>query len=321
MEAERLRNLALDPAMVESERNVVLSEWRTTVQNDNFGLLEQELYAALYRRHPYRWPVLGWESDIRSLTAADLRAYFQRAYAPNNCVMVAVGDVTADAFLRLAEKYFAPLPRRDLPPAVDSAEPAQHQERRVELDRPAQSPQQLIGFHVPPTADPDYWPLQTAGAVLTLGRSSRLYRRLVRHEKVAVSVSSWLHLSLDPGDFILDLDLKQDADLARTGRALDDEMERLQRAPVSARELRAAKNKLLTAHARAIHTNSGMADWLGTYEVFFGDYRKLFSAPQAIERVTAADVQRVAQKYLIVSNRTVATLRPTAASPTREPVR
>ncbi len=265
--------------------------------------------------------MLGWESDIRSLTAADLRAYFQRAYAPNNCVMVAVGDVTADAFLRLAEKYFAPLPRRDLPPAVDSAEPAQHQERRVELDRPAQSPQQLIGFHVPPTADPDYWPLQTAGAVLTLGRSSRLYRRLVRHEKVAVSVSSWLHLSLDPGDFILDLDLKQDADLARTGRALDDEMERLQRAPVSARELRAAKNKLLTAHARAIHTNSGMADWLGTYEVFFGDYRELFSAPQAIERVTAADVQRVAQKYLIVSNRTVATLRPTAASPTREPVR
>ena len=321
MEAERLANLKFDPGVTESERNVVLSEWRTSVENDNSGFLEQELHAALYRQHPYRWPVLGWERDIRSWTVADLRAYFERGYAPNNCVMVAVGDVAADHFVRLAEKYFAPLPRRDPLPPVGPAEPAQHEERRVEVDRPAQAPRQVIAYHVPPTADPDYWPMQTVSALLTLGRGSRLYHRLVRHEKLAVSVSSWLHLSLDPGEFVIDLNLKRHADPAGVDRALDDEMERLKTTPVPTRELQAARNKLLTAHARAIHTDSGMAEWLGSYAVFFGDYRKLFSAPQAVERVTAQDVQRVTRKYLVAANRTIATLKPTAGASAREPAK
>jgi zinc protease len=320
MEAERLRNLTFDPTMVESERKVVLSERLTTVENDPFGYLEEELYAALYQKHPYRWPVLGWASDIRSWTVSDLRDHVQRGYAPNNCVLVAVGDVTADAFLSQVDKRFASLPQRALPPPVGTAEPEQYHERRVDLERHVQTSQQLIAFRVPPTADADYRPLQLASAILTSGHSSRLYARLVRHDRLAESVSSWLRLSLDPGELLVHVTLRHHADLARVDRAIDEEMERLRSSPVPSRELRAAKNKLLTEHALSIRTDSGMADWLGTYEVFFGDCHKLFSAPQAIERVTAEDVQRVAIKYLVSSNRTIATLKPAAASPKRGPV-
>jgi zinc protease len=319
MEAERLGHLTFDPVMVESERKVVLSERRTTVENDNFGFLLERLYATLYRMHPYRWPVLGWVQDMRAWTVADLREYFRRGYAPNNCVMVAVGDIAADGFFQLVEKDFAALPRRELPPPAGPAEPEQRQERRVEVERPAHAPQQLIAFHVPPSAHPDYWPLQIASAVLTSGHSSRLYRRLVRRERLAVSVTSWQRLSLDPGELIISLDLKQHADITRADHALDEEMARLRTSLVSDRELRAAKNKILTDRAREIRTNSGKADWLGTYEVFFGDYRKLFSASREIERVSASDVQRVARTYFAAANRTVATLRP--SPPSREPER
>lgn len=321
MEAERLGNLTFDPDMVQSERKVVLSERRTTVENDNFGFLSQQLYAALYQRHPYRWPVLGWVTDIQSWTAADLREYFRRGYAPNNCVMVAVGDFTASHLFRLVEKYFGVLPSRDLPPPVGPVEPEQRRERRVELERPAQAPQLLIAYHVSSSAHPDYWPLQVAGAVLTSGHSSRLYRRLVRHEQIAVSVTSWQRLSLDPGELIFSVDLKQRADVSSAERALGDEMERLRTSLVSSRELRAAKNKLLTARAHEIGTNAGKAEELGDYEVFFGDYRKLFSAPHEIEQVTASDVQRVAQRHFSPANRTVATLKATPAAPGTESAR
>ena len=321
MEADRLRNPAFDPALVETERKVVLSERRATVENDNFGFLHQQLYATLYKKHPYRWPVLGWVSDIDSWTVGDLREYFRQGYGPNNCVMAAAGDVTAVRFFSLVEKYFSPLPRRDPPPQPGSTEPDQHKERRFEVERPAQAPRQLIAYHVPPSADPDHWPLQVAGAVLTSGHSSRLYRRLVRNERLAVSATSWQSLSLDAGELILSLDLRQGADIAAGERALDDEMQRLRTSYVSSRELRAAKNRILTSYARDIRTNSEKADWLGTYEIFFGDYKKLFSARHEIEAVTAADVQRVAQRYFSTTNRTVATLKPALDGSSGEPER
>jgi zinc protease len=320
MEAERLSHLTFSPEVMESERKVVLSERRTTVENDNFGYLDEALFSALYQKHSYRWPVLGWVADIQRWTVADLREYFQRGYGPDNCVMVAAGDVRTKEFLALVEKYFAALPARGSPQPASPAEPEQREERRVEIERQAQAPQQLIAYRVPPSAHPDYWPLQVASSVLASGHSSRLYRRLVRHDQFAVSVSSWVHLSLAPGELMLNLNLKRQADPTKAGHALDEEMEELSRSDVSSRELRAAKNRLLTEHAHAIRTNSGRAEWLGTYEIFFGDFRKLYAVPQAIEQVTAADVRRVARAYLVPQNRTVATLRPVAVVRRTEPV-
>ncbi len=310
MEAERLANLSFDPAMVESERNVVLSERRSTVENDNFGFLFERVYATLYREHPYRWPVLGWISDIRSWNLSELREYFDRTYGPENCVMVAVGDVTAPAFVTLAEKYFGPLKRRGPSLNAHFLEPDQKQERRVEIKRQAQAPAQLIAYRVPGSSHKDHWALEVANAVLSSGRSSRLYRRLVRDHQLASSVTSWQRFTLDPGELLFSIDVRSDADVAALDRFFDEELELLQTRPPSKRELRAAKNGLLTELARSLRTNSGKADQLGTYEIFFGDYRVLLSAPDRIEQVTAADVQRVAKDYFRPSNRAMVTLSP-----------
>lgn len=321
MEAERLGNLAFDPAMVESERKVVLSERRTTVENDNFGFLYEQLYSTLYQKHAYRCPVLGWLSDIQSWTVSELGDYFRSGYGPSNCVMVVAGDITADRVRKLAEKYFTALPPGHRSPVARPAEPQQQKERRITVERHAQAPQQLFGYHVPASADRDYWPIEVTSAVLTSGRSSRLHNRLVCREQLAGSVSSWQRLSLDPGEFVISTDLKSGTDVERAERAVNDEVQLLRAFLISPRELRTAKNILQAEYARGISTINDKADWLGTYELFFGDYRKLFLAPREIERVTAADVQRVAQKYLSPANRTVATLMPAYTGSTREAAR
>ncbi len=312
MEAERMQHLSFDPAIVESERKVVIAERRTTVENDPFGFLLEQLYATLYKRHPYRWPVLGLPPDIQSWTIPDVREYYERGYGPNNCVMTAVGDFRAAELFHLVELHFAAIPRRDRPAPVDQAEPPQDGERRLDIHRLARAPQQLFGYHVPASSHPDHWALEVANSMLTYGHSSRLYRRLIQHDHSAVAVTSWLRFSFDPSEWIISIDLRQGATPGKADEGLDEEILRLQTSLVTSHELKAAKNKLLTEHARATRTNSGIAEQLGNYEVFFRDYRKLFEMDDEIGKVTAKDVQQVARKYLQKTNRAVATLNPVA---------
>jgi zinc protease len=138
MEADRIRDLSFDPKMIESERGVVYSERRLSVDNSNFGTLREQLNAAAFIAHPYHWPVVGWPSDIESWTMDDLKAHFRMGYAPNNCVMVVVGDVSEGEVTTLAKKYLEPIPRQEPPPPVRTKEPEQLGERRVTVRRPAQ---------------------------------------------------------------------------------------------------------------------------------------------------------------------------------------
>jgi len=312
MEADRIENLSFDPTMIESERGVVSSERRSSVENDNFELLLEQLYAAAYTAHPYRWPVIGWASDIQSWTLADLENHFRMGYSPSNCVAVAVGDVSDMEIMALARKYLEAIPSHDPPPPVVVREPEQLADRRVVVRRAAQVPLKLFAYHVPASDHVDYWPLQVMGTVLADGRSSRLYRRLVDRSKRALYVSYWQRLSLDPGLLIFSLELKGGVDLEQAERAFLEELDRLQSGGISTRDLKKAKNMLLTGHLRELRTNSGKADLLGQYEIFFGGFRELFSMPQKLERVTTADVRRVAKRYLQAANRTVATLIPEA---------
>jgi len=133
--------------MIESERGVVYSE-RRNGEDSPFGSLYELLKASAFIAHPYHWPVVGWPSDIQSWTMEDLQTHFRMGYAPNNCVMVAVGDVKAEEVIALAKKYLEPIPRHDPPPPVRTVEPEQKGERRVELNKPAESPLLMIGYHV-----------------------------------------------------------------------------------------------------------------------------------------------------------------------------
>jgi zinc protease len=224
--------------------------------------------------------------------------------------MVVVGDVSSAEVLTLAKKYLGPIPRQEPPPPVRTKEPEQLGERRLIVEKTAQLPIELVAFHVPEARHPDNAALDLLEALLTRGQSSRLYSRLVDKEQLVLSVGAFREETLDPGLLVISLQPRSGIEPARAEKALFEELERLRNQPVAEQELRKAKNQLLANHYRELKTIAGRANLLGTYEIFFGDYRKLFSAEQTLEAVTPADIQRVARQYLGERNRTVATLIP-----------
>jgi len=310
MEADRIRDLAFDPKIIESERGVVYSERRMSVDNSHGGALRELATATAFEAHPYHWPVVGWPSDIESWSMDDLRSHFRMGYAPNNCVMVLVGDVHYDQAMALAKKYLEPIPRHDPPPPVRTKEPEQLGERRVTLAKPAQLPMVQVLYHVPETKSPDTTVLHVIQTLLGQGQSSRLYKRMVDRDQLALGVNGFVGNALDPTVFTFVIQPRSGVDPAKAEAALYEEVGKLQSEEVPAEELRKAKNQLLAGHYRSMKTIEGRANLLGTYEVFYGDYNKLLSADKDIEAVTAADVQRVARQYFTAKNRTVATLVP-----------
>lgn len=310
LEADRIADLSFDPKVIESERGVVANERRMSVENNNFRLLHEQLNAAAFTAHPYMWPVLGWMSDIQNWKQEDLQNHWRMGYAPNNATLVVVGDVEAESVIRLAQKHLEPIAAREAPPAVTTVEPEQMGERRVVVRKPAQLPIVMSAFHVPAARHADYYALQILDNLLTSGQSSRLYRRLVDREQLAISVGGGMGEDFDPGLFTFTLQPRAGVDPAACERALYEELAQLATVPVPEAELAKAKNIVLARFYREMKTISGRGDALGRFEVFFGDHSLLFKADQAYANVTAADVQRVAATYFHADNRTVATLIP-----------
>lgn len=314
MESDRMVHLDLDPKMVESERGVVYSERRQRVDNDNFGLLEEQLDAAAFLAHPYGWPVIGWASDIEAWTIDDLRHHYRIGYAPNNCVMVVSGDVSRREVEELAKQYFGGIERQEPPPAVRTVEPEQLGERRVEIRKAAQLPLLMVSYHVPRSADADRTTLEVLTALLTRGRSSRLYRRLVDRDRLALDVSAYAGKSLDPGQLVFYLEVTSGVDPAKAEEALFEEIDAMRKDLADARELEKAKNQLLVQLYRQQKTIAGKANLLGQYEVFHGGYETLAQAGEAIASVSAESVREAARRYLDPKKRTIATLIPEAAA-------
>ena len=310
LEADRLRDLAFDPKIVESERGVVYSERRTAIDNNPPGALNEQMMAAAFTAHPYHWPVLGWPSDIEGWTMADLKQYWSMGYAPNNCILVVAGDVTESEILSLAKKHLEPIARRSVPPPLKTIEPAQVGERRVLLEKPAQLPMVLIAYHTVESKHPDTNILTVLDSILTEGRSSRLYRRLVEQDQVALNVGAQAMQALDPGLWFVQVQPSAGIEPAKAEKAVYEELERLGKEPVTAAELETAKNQILAKFYRDMKTIAGKANFIGTFEIYQGDAGKIGEYPATVQRVTAADIQRVATKYLNARNRTVATLVP-----------
>jgi zinc protease len=309
MEADRLKDLALLPEMVASERQVVSNERRMAVDNNPFGTLYEQLNATAYTAHPYQWPVIGWASDIEQWTREELEHHYRMGYAPNNCTVVIAGAVKEADVLRLAKKYFEPIPKQVAPPPVRTVEPQQNGERRVTVYRRAQLPLQLFSWHVPATSNEDTPALAVLGSLLSQGRSSRLYRRMVDGE-LALRAQCGGNESLDPGQFLCIVAPRSGVEPETSERALFEEIERLRDEAPSTQELQKAKNQLLADYFRELKTIANKANFIGNFEVFHGDWRKVNGYDAMIGGVSAEDVQRVAKKYLTARNRTVGTLIP-----------
>ena len=310
LEADRIANLSFDPKLIESERGVVASERRTSVEASNSGLLSEQLWATAFTAHSYQWPVIGWMVDIEGWKIADLRKHFAMGYAPNNAVMVVTGDVEFVNVLRLAQQYIEPIPPHDPPPAVTTAEPEQQGERRVKLNKFAQLPMLMAGYHVPATSHPDYHALEVLRTLLFYGQSSRCYQRLVDKDQLAIEVSGSMELSMDPTLFMVSVQPRENIAPEAIEKALYEEINRVKTEKPEDRELQKSRNALLADFYRELKTIDSKAKLIGNHEIFFGDHLKITSAAEAILKVTAEDVQRVAVKYFTEKNRTVATLVP-----------
>lgn len=317
LEGDRMANLSFDPKVIESERGVVFSERRSSVDNDNFGSLMEQIQATAYIAHPYQFPVIGWPSDIENWKLDDLKRFFKTYYAPNNAVLVIAGDVDPAQVFALADKYLAPLAKQPEPTPVTTLEPEQQGERRLVLERAdAQSPIVAYAFHSGMGAgDKRYPALELLTTILSQGQSSRLNQRLVEREQAAVQAGAFSDGGFDPGLLWVYAMLPPGGDTARVEALLDDELGRIARDGVTAAELEKARNLKASAFWRGMATINGKARALGTYEVFHGDYRKLFEAPAAYEAVTATDVQALARQILRVQNRTTGLLKPVAVAP------
>lgn len=317
LEGDRMAHLAFDPKVVESERGVVYSERRSSVDNDNMGTLMEQMQATAFTAHPYQFPTIGWPSDIEHWKIDDLKRFFKTYYAPNNAVLVIAGDVEPAQVFALADKYLAPLAKQPEPTPITTVEPEQRGERRLVVEKAdAQSPLLAYAFHTGMGAgDKQYPALELLTAILAQGDSSRLHQRLVEREQAAVGTGAFAEAGFDPGLLWVYAALPPGGDLARVEALLDDELAKIARDGVSAAELDKVRNLKAAAFWRNMATINGKARVLGTYEVFNGDYRKAFDAPAAYAAVGAADVQALAKKILRVQNRTTGLLKPVASKP------
>jgi len=313
IEADRIQYLSFDPKKIESERGVVASERRTEVDASNSGILDEQLQATAFVAHPYQWPVVGWMSDIEHWTMDDLKHHFEMGYAPNNATMVVVGDVTPEEIFQLCEKYIEPIQQHAPPPSVTTIEPEQMGERRLVVRKAAELPLLQIAYHVPQTNNPDFYALNILRTVLVQGESSRMYQRLIDTDQIALDVGISLSPAFDPTILKISVQPKQGVDPQKCEAAVYEELDKVKKGSISDKELEKAKNIRLVEFYQQMRTINGRANAIGTYEVFFGDYHKLFNAAKNYSAVTKEDVQRVAQKYFGANNRTVATLIPESA--------
>ncbi len=314
LEADRMRSLTISDKVLEREREVVKEERRLRVDNEVMGLIDEELHALVYQAHPYRWPVIGWMGDIEAIQRQDCEAYFRTYYAPSNAVLWIAGNVEPEATLRRVRLAYGNIPRGPSVPAVVNAEPVQRGERRSVLSHPAQAPGLLVAYRGPAVSNADAVTLDVLEFILAVGEGSRLTKRLVYEEKVAVDVGMDWSWRLDPGLLLFHAELAPDGEPARVEAALYRELARLAKEGVSERELTKAKNNLKAHLMRELTTASGRAHALGSYEAYLGSWRAGLRLGEHYARVDAAAVQAVAARYLLPSQRSVVTLHPRASA-------
>jgi len=309
LEADRISSLSIDPKMVESERGVVLSERSTGLENSPWRLLFETTQGVAFLEHPYHWPVIGYEDDMKNWKQADLERYFKTYYAPNNCVTVISGNIKFEEIKKLAAKYIEPIPAQPVPPKVNIVEPPQTGERRVMLQKDVATPYIGISWHVPAAKDEDYYALTLLGDILTSGKSSRLYSSLVDKKQLATQVFNNFGESFDPTLFIIAAITAKNVNENDLEKAIYEELEKIKAGGITENELQKVKNQKLMEFYGQVETINGKSNNIGTYEVFFGDYKKMFDAPAAFNKVTIDDIKKVASKYFTKNNRTVGVLK------------
>ena len=308
IEADRFQNLVTVTDSFQSEREVVYSERRSRIDDNNFWKLAEQVQATAFVAHPYQFTVIGWPSDIEAWTEEDLARYYQTYYAPNNRTIVITGDVTTGEIFALAEKHFAPIPAQDPPPAIRTVEPEQLGERRIVVEASAQTPLLHMAFHAGSASSAETLPMRLLLNILAGGESARLHRSLVEDEDLVLSVDTYQDEGFDPGLVFFFLTLPPGGDPDVVEARMLEELRRVAEDGVSEAELAKARNIILADFWRGLSTINGKAAAIGQYEVFHGNYESLFNLPDALAAVTADDLRNAAAEVFRRKNMTVGVL-------------
>jgi zinc protease len=314
LEADRMANAILDGPTFEAEKNVVMEERRLRTDDNPGSALGEVAGAVMYTVYPYRRPVIGWMSDILNLTRDDLNQHYKTYYAPNNAFIVAVGDFSSDEMLDKIKQEFGKVARRPDPPVVKFEEPPQQGERRADLKKEAELPLLAMYYHAPNMLAKDSFALDLLGTILAGGRSSRLHHDLVYEKQIATGVDAdYDGLLIGPASFSMSAQVMPDKDAAEVEKSIAAAVAKLKSEPVSDRELQKAKNQVEASFVFGQDSIFGQAMRIGQFESV-SRWQLINDYLPGIRSVTAADVQRVATKYLDPDQRTVGLLIPTKES-------
>ncbi|MGB8953685.1 MAG: pitrilysin family protein [Candidatus Aminicenantales bacterium] len=314
LEADRIQSLIFDPQVLESERGVIASERRLSVENNNENLLEETVRATAIMAHPYHWSVMGWMSDILNWKRDEIMNYYRTYYSLNNAVVVVVGDFSTPKILEWITTYYSPIPRGPEPPAVITVEPPQMGPKRISLQKDAQTPSFLMVYHVPELTHSDFPGLQMLDIILLQGESSRLYRRLVDQSQLAIEVSGGISQTIDPSLFYITVKPTSDADLGQIEKMIEEELAKIINEGVSPNEIQKAKNTIRTNFYMPLQTIAGKANMLGRSEILLGGYENLFTLMEKFNPITPQHIQDLCRKYFTARNKTVGVLIPEGGS-------
>ncbi|MBZ5497169.1 MAG: insulinase family protein [Acidobacteriia bacterium] len=310
MESDRMQGLLLDPQVLESERGVVASERRMSVENNNDSILSENVRATAIMAHPYHWDVIGWMSDIQSWKRDDIMNYYRTYYSPNNAVLIVVGDINSTRALELIRKYYSGIPAGPPPPAVTTVEPPQMGPKTVLIRKEAQAPSFEMVFHAPNCTSTDFYPLSILDLVLMNGQSSRLYKRLVRDEQLAISVGGGISETIDPQLFTISVKPRPGADLNRIEAVIEEELGKVKSAGITEQEYQKALNMVRSQFYFGLQTISGKANQLGEAEILYGSFEALFTQMDKYVAVQRDQIREATRKYLTENNKTVGKLIP-----------
>ncbi len=310
LESDRMQNLRLREEDFRTERMVVMEERRMRTEDNPQAYLIEQMEAAAFQISPYHWPTIGWMEDIARFTLGDLNKYYQAYYNPANAFLVVVGDFRREKLLPQIEKAFGAIAKGTAPKQDRDRDPRQAGERRISVKKEAQLPFLVMGFHVPNLREEDSYALEVAATILSGGKSSRLYRSLVREKRLVLDADAdHSLLSRDPSLFYLSANLLPGKEVAEVEKALDGEVARLQKEPVEARELEKAKNQLESSFIFGQDSLFYQAMLLAQHEIAY-TWKAIDEYLPSIRKVTPEDIQRVANRYLMPDNRTVGILIP-----------
>lgn len=292
-----------------AERKVIMEERRQRIESDPDGMLLEQFMAVAFIAHPYRRPIIGWPSDMNYLTMNDLHLFLKKYHTPKNTVIAVVGDVRHLDVLRIIKKYFGAIPGGQTNSDPVTTEQPQLGERRININYEA-NPRLIIGYHKPSFPAHDDYIFDVVQTILTDGRTSRLYKSLIEGKAIAesISASNGLPGARYPNLFSIYASPRHPHSLPELEKAIVGELERLKSDPITTQELDRAKNTLRADFIKSLDSNTELAGMLSYFETIAGDYRYIIKHMKMIDKITSQDIQRVANKYFIDINKTVATL-------------